>query len=417
MPTPSALPSELLADLEVIYKDLHANPELSFAETRTAAIVAEWLKERGFVVTEGLGRTGVTGVLTRSESPVVLLRADMDALPVAEATGLDYASTVRSTDADGNDVPVMHACGHDMHVTCLMGAVDMLARDTTWSGTLIALFQPAEELVSGAEAMVRDGLFDTVPTPDVVLGQHVAPLPAGVIGLRSGAAFAATDALRITMTGAGGHGSRPEATVDPVLMAASTVVRLQSIVSREIAATDTAVLTVGALRAGNKGNIIPDSAELLVNVRSYDPAVRTHILNAIDRIVGAEAAASNAPVPPTIETVEQAPAVVNDPVAAASTWTALESVVGTGLVIDPGPVTGSEDVGVLANAAGAPCVFWLLGGADPSLFAGAQDADGIKKIIAGIPSNHSSQYAPVVQPTLAIGVRALVAAAKAWLTT
>jgi hippurate hydrolase len=415
MSTPAEVPSELLTNLESIYKDLHANPELSFAETRTAAIIADWLNARGFVVTEHIGGTGVIGVLTRSDSPVVLLRADMDALPVAEATGLDYASTVRSTDDEGHDVPVMHACGHDMHVTCLMGAADVLARDTTWSGTLIALFQPAEELVRGADAMVADGLFDKVPKPDVVLGQHVAPLPAGLIGLRSGQAFAATDGLRIIMTGAGGHGSRPEATIDPVVMAASTVMRLQTIMSREVAGSDTAVVTVGALRAGTKGNIIPDSAELLVNVRSYDEDVRSHILQAIARIVSAEAVASNAPVEPTIETVERAPAVVNDATAAASTWPALESVVGAGHVIDPGPVTGSEDVGVLADAAGAPCVFWLLGGADPSLFAGAQGVEGLKKAVARIPSNHSPQYAPVVQPTITIGVSALVAAAKAWL--
>ena len=244
----------------------------------------------------------------------------------------------------------------------------------------------------------------------------MAPLPAGVIGLRPGAAFAATDSLRVTLHGIGGHGSRPEATVDPVVMAAATVLRLQTLVSREVAGADTAVLTVGASRAGSKSNIIPDHAELLVNVRSYDPAVRERILAGINRIVDAEAKASGAPRPPTIETIESAPPVVNDETASARVRLALESVVGQGHVVDPGPVTGSEDVGVLASAAGAPCVFWLLGGADPALFAQARDLDAIRAVMASIPSNHSPAYAPVPVPTIGIGVDALVAAARAWLS-
>ena len=401
--------------LEEVYLDLHAHPELSFAEVRTAGIAARWLREHGYDVIGGVGGTGVVGILARSHGPVVLLRADMDALPVQEATGLAYASSARGVDPDGHDVPVMHACGHDMHVTCLLGAAAELSADPDWSGTLVVLFQPAEELVQGAEAMVADGLFDTVPRPDVVLGQHVAPLPAGTLGLRTGPAFAATDSLRVTMTGAGGHGSRPEATVDPVVMAAATVMRLQGVVSREVAGTDTAVVTVGALRAGSKSNIIPDHAELLLNVRSYEPRVRRTVLAAITRIVEAEAAASGTLVAPRIETIESAPAVVNDPQAVARTWPALETVVGEGHVVDPGPVTGSEDVGVLATAGQAPCVFWLLGGADPLAFAGAHDLQGIRAAMAALPSNHSPAYAPVIHPTIHIGVSSLVAAARAWL--
>jgi hippurate hydrolase len=331
----------------------------------------------------------------------------MDALPVTEATGLAHASTV-----DG----VMHACGHDVHVTCLLGAADRLtAARESWSGTLVLLVQPAEETVRGAQAMVDDDLFTRVPRPDVVLGQHVAPLPAGMLGLRSGPAFAASDSLRVTLHGVGGHGSRPEATVDPVVMAAATVMRLQTLVSREVSGTDTAVVTVGALNAGTKANIIPDDAELLLNIRSYDEAVRTHLLEAIDRVVRAEAEASRAPRPPDIEVFESAPAAVNDPDAVTRTRGALESVVGAGRLVDPGPVTGSEDVGVLAAAAGAPLVYWLLGGADPAAFAGAATPEQLLRVVAGLPSNHSPQFAPAEDPTLRIGVAALVAAATEWL--
>lgn len=411
-----AVDAALMRRVEELYRDLHAHPELSFAEHRTAGLAAAWLRELGCEVVEGIGGTGVAGVLARGDGPVVLLRADMDALPVQEATGLPYASTARATDSEGSDVPVMHACGHDVHVACLLGAATVLAGSTAWRGTLVLVLQPAEETVSGAAAMVADGLYDRVPQPDVVLGQHVAPLPAGLLGLATGPAFAATDNLRITLTGAGGHASRPEATVDPVVMAASTVMRLQTVVSREVAATDTAVVTVGALRAGSKANVIPDSAELLLSVRTYVPEVRTAVLEAIGRIVQAEADAARAPQPPVIETLESAPPVVNDPDAVARTRAALESVVGIGAVVEPGPITASEDVGVLADAAGAPCVYWLLGGADPAAFAGATDVEAVRRVVASLPSNHSPAYAPVLQPTLELGCRSLVAAALAWLS-
>ncbi|GHJ47460.1 putative amidohydrolase [Catellatospora sp. TT07R-123] len=399
--------SDLVERLHGVYRDLHAHPELSFQEQRTAGIAAAWLRECGYDVIEQIGTTGVAGVLRNGDGPTVLLRADMDALPVPEATGLDYASRT-----DG----VMHACGHDMHVTCLLGAAATLAATRgDWSGTVTVVCQPAEETAQGAAAMVADGLFDRIPRPDVVLGQHVAPIPAGVIGLRSGPAFAATDSLRVTLYGSGGHGSRPETTVDPVVMAAATVLRLQGIVSREVSGNDMAVVTVGALTAGTKYNIIPDEAELLLSVRTYDPAVRTKVLAAIERVVRAEAQASGAATQPRIEAVESAPAVVNDVAAVDRTRAALAGVVGAERVIDPGPVTGSEDVGVLADAAGAPLVFWLLGGADPSAFAGAADPAAMARIVAELPSNHSPRYAPVEQPTISVGVAALAAAARHWL--
>lgn len=397
-----------LVGLRSIYEDLHVHPELSFKEYRTAGIVAGRLKDLGLEVTEGIATTGVVGVLRNGEGPTVLLRADMDALPVDEGTGLSYASQV-----DG----VMHACGHDLHVTCLLGAAtDLVACRADWTGTLVTVFQPAEELAQGAEAMVADGLYERVPKPDVVLGQHVAPLPAGMIGLRAGLAFAATDGLRITLFGAGGHGSRPEATVDPVVMAAATVMRLQGIVSREIAATDTAVVTIGSLRAGTKNNIIPDEAELLLSIRTSDASTRDRVLAAVDRIVRAEAQASGATREPLVELTESAPALTNDEQAAERTRRALASVVGPERVFDPGPVTGSEDVGVLATAAGAPIVYWLLGGADPAAFAGASGPEDITRIVASLPSNHSPLYAPVQNPTIQIGVDALTAAAREWLS-
>jgi amidohydrolase len=405
-----------LADLTGIYRDLHAHPELSFAEHRTGGIVAARLRDLGYQTTTGVGRTGVVGLLANGEGPTVLLRADMDALPVLERTGLDYASTDRGVSADGEDVPVMHACGHDVHVTCLLGAAAAFAADTSsWSGRLLLVFQPAEEIGEGAQAMIDDGLFDRFGVPAVVLGQHVAPLPAGLLGVRPGPAFAAADSLRVVLHGQGGHGSRPESAVDPVLMAAATVQRLQGIVSREVAAGDAAVVTIGALRAGTVPNVIPDQAELLLSVRTFDPAVRAKVLTAIERIVTAEAAASGAAVAPEITSFGAFPVVVNDAAACAKVSDAFAAGLGPGLVLDPGPVTGSEDVGLLAAASGAPCAYWLLGGADPAQFAGVTSLDEAKAIVATLPSNHSPLFAPVIEPTLRTGVAALTSAARAWL--
>jgi hippurate hydrolase len=411
------LPDEqLLVQTQQLYEDLHRHPELSFAEHRTAAIVADHLVRSGYQVTTGIGRTGVVGVLRNGPGPVALLRADMDGLPVLEQTGLSYASTDRGVDPDGRDVAVMHACGHDMHVACLLGACQLLAESpSSWSGTLLVVFQPAEELGSGAKAMVEDGLFDICGRPEVVLGQHVAPLPAGSLALRAGPAFAAADSIKITMHGRGGHGSRPEATVDPVVMAAATVLRLQTIVSREIAGTDTAVLTIGALRAGTKENIIPDEAELLLNLRTFEPRVRTRVLDAMTRIVNGEAATAGAAQPPTVEMLANFPAVVNEHAATERTRIRLATLVGQEGILDPGVVTGSEDVGLLAAAADAPCVFWLLGGGDPADFTGINSVEGLLERMATTPSNHSPLYAPVPRPTLDLGIAALVAAAREWL--
>jgi amidohydrolase len=405
-----------LDDLAALYRDLHAHPELAFAEHRTASIAAERLHGLGYQVTAAVGGTGVVGVLENGDGPTVLLRADMDALPVLEQTGLPYASTRHVRDAAGNDVPLMHACGHDMHVSCLLGAAAELAAQASsgaWQGRLLLVFQPAEEGGGGAQAMVDDGLYSRFPVPDIVLGQHVMPLPAGMLGLHGGAAMAGADAVRVVLYGEGGHGSRPETTVDPVLMAAATVLRLQGIVSREVAASDTAVLTVGALHAGTAANIIPDRAELLLSLRSFDEKVHDKVRNAIDRIVRAEAAASGARKDPEVITMESFPVLVNDPAASARLTEVFNT--GVGLTLDPGPVTGSEDVGVLATAAGVPCVYWFIGGSDPALFAGVTTIEEARGIVDGLPSNHSPFFAPVIEPTLRTGITALTTAARTYL--
>ncbi|MEU8607557.1 amidohydrolase [Actinoplanes sp. NPDC048791] len=400
-----------------LYRDLHQHPELSFAEFRTASTVAHRLRYMGFDTTERVGRTGVVGVLRNGAGPTVLMRADMDGLPMLERTGLPYASAARGVDRDGNDVPVAHSCGHDMHVTCLLGALQGLSVDrSSWRGTVLAVFQPAEEIGQGAQAMLDDGLYERFGRPDVVLGQHVGPLPAGFLAVRPGPAFAAADAIRVVLYGKGGHGSRPETTIDPVVMAAATVLRLQTIASREVAATDAVVVTVGALRAGTKENIVPDEAELLISMRTFDPQVRRRTLDAIERIVRAEASASGAERQPAVELFDSFPALVNDPAGVARTRGALEAVAGgADRVLDPGLVTGSEDVGLLATAADAPCVYWILGGADPADFTEAGSPADMMARSARLPSNHSPLFAPVIEPTLSIGVAALVAAARVWL--
>ena len=344
----------------------------------------------------------------------MLLRADMDALPVAEETGLPYASTARGV-LYGKDVPVMHACGHDMHTTALLGALATLAAQDDWTGKILAVFQPAEETGGGARAMIEDDLFARFGTPDVVLGQHVGPLPAGAIGLRAGASFAASDALDITLYGRGGHGSRPEVTVDPVVMAAAVVMRLQTVISPDIAGTDVAVLTVGSIHAGEAPNVIPDSASLQLSIRSYDTAVRDRMIAAIERIVRGEAAAAGADREPRVELLYELPAVFNDADAVARVGAAMQSELEGIMVIDPGVITGSEDVGRFAEAAGVPCVYWILGGADPAHFAGLASVAEITERVMSLPSNHSPQFAPAIMPTLGIGIRALVTAARSWL--
>jgi len=397
---------------EQLYRDVHRHPELSHHEQRTASLVADRLRGAGYDVQEGVGGTGVVGVLRNGPGQTVLLRADMDALPVREATGLPYASQVTATDADGNAVPVMHACGHDVHVACLAGAAQLLADGRrSWSGTLVALFQPAEETGDGARGMVEGGLASLVPAPTVALGQHVMPLPAGQVSTHSGPALSAADSMRITLYGRGAHGSMPQAAVDPVVLAASIVVRLQTVVSREVAPGDTAVLTVGSIQAGTKSNVIPDQAVLQLNVRTYTEGTRTVVLDAIRRIVRAEFQASGCPREPDFELFDRFPVTDNDSAATRRVESAFTAFFGD-RARPVGQQSASEDFSDIPTALGAPYTYWFIGGIDADRYA---DAARAGRVAREIPVNHSATFAPVLQPTLDTGTQALVVAALAWL--
>ncbi|MYS43920.1 amidohydrolase [Streptomyces sp. SID5998] len=402
------------AELEDLYQDLHRHPELGMREHRTAGKAAEALRAAGYQVTEGVGGTGVVAVLANGDGPVVMARADMDALPVRERTGLPYASTVTAPGDDGAEQPVMHACGHDLHVTCLIGCARLLARaKDAWRGTFVALFQPSEEKGDGADAMIDDGLTSRAPTPDVVLAQHVLPLPAGYVGTRSGPFLSAADSLRVTVHGRSAHGSSPQNAVDPVVMAAMIVVRLQTVVARELAATTPAVVTVGSIHAGSSPNVIPDSAVLQLNIRTYDDSTRAQVLHAVERIVRAECQASGSPKEPEFERIATFPPTVNDDATTRRVAEAFAAHFGDDAHTVP-LHTASEDMSKIPQAFGAPFTYWAIGGIDPARYAEAAAAGTVDQ---DIPVNHSPYFAPVVQPTLDTGVSALAVAALAWLGT
>ncbi len=394
-------------DLLSLYQDLHAHPELGFQEHRTAGVVSAKLHELGGIdVTEGVGGTGVVGVLSNGEGPVIWLRADMDGLPVEERTGLPYASKHRGTDETGTDVPTMHACGHDIHVTWLLGTLERLVETKAdWSGTVVAVFQPAEEVISGARAMVDDGLVDRFPKPSIVLGQHSAPAPVGMVAVGAGAVMASSDRFAVTFNGRGAHGSAPQSSLDPVVTAASAVVRLQTIVSRETSPSDAGVVTVGSFHAGSRANIIPDKAVIEISTRARNEETRGRIIDSIERIVRAESQAGGLPEP-TIERFPGADVLVNDPEQAAKVLDALRPAVPNAVDLESGLAMASEDVGQLATAAGVPIVYWFTGITDPELFRRGED----------IPSNHSPFYAPQAETAIPVGVDALVAAARVYLS-
>lgn len=411
--TPSDSLKKLLPDLEALYKDIHSHPELSMQETRTAGLAAARLRTAGYQVTTGVGKTGVVGLLHNGSGPTVMLRADMDALPVKELTGLPYASKLTATDREGRTVPVMHACGHDMHVTWLIGAITLLAeaRDT-WRGTLLVVFQPGEETAEGSQAMIDDGLFKRFPKPDVVLGQHVMSLSAGTLAGRAGVITSAADSLQIRLFGRGAHGSMPETSIDPVVMVASTVMRLQTIVSREVAPTEAAVVTIGALEAGTKENIIPDEAIIKLNVRTFDEGVRKRVLDAIKRIVNAEAVASGAPRKPEITLLDRYSLVKNDAAATNRVVEAFRKNFPAHQIQNTKPTMASEDFGCFGTEWHVPSVFWFVGGIDPVQYAKAKKAGRLGEI----PSNHNPHFAPVIHPTLETGIQTLMVATKAWLS-
>jgi amidohydrolase len=394
----------LYPSLDALYIDLHKNPELSLREERTAAKMASRLRDLGFEVTEHVGGNGVVGVLRNGQGPTVLVRTDMDALPVKENTGLNYASTVVVKSDAGESVPVAHACGHDIHMASWVGAATLLAHSKDrWHGTLVFVGQPAEEVLQGADAMVRDGLLTRFPRPDFALAIHDTNLlPAGQIGVIAGPAFAASNAVDITFYGKGGHGALPHLTIDPLLIAARTVVTLQTIVAREVNPFDPAVVTVGTFRAGTKRNVIADEAKIELTVRSYKPEVQKHLLESIERIAKAEAAAAGAPREPSVvvDAKEASEVVFNDPALATRLESALRRAVGDANVVPGMPTPGSEDFGVFGRVAGAPSVLLRVGAIEPGEFAAAKAAGKT------LPGPHSPLFAPDREPTIRTGVAA-----------
>jgi len=378
-----------------LYVDLHQHPELSGTETQTASKLAAALKAQGYTVTEHVGGTGLVAILKNGAGPTIMLRSELDALPVEEKTGLPFASKVRSKDPNGRDVAVGHMCGHDVHMSALVATAGIMARSKdTWHGTLMLVGQPAEETIAGAKAMVRDGLFTRFPRPDAALALHVGnDLAAGKIGIVGGIYNTNADSIRITLYGKGGHGSAPHTAVDPIVEAARTILALQTIPSREVKPGELAVVTVGYITAGTKNNIIPDQAEMGLTVRTYKQNVRKQVLEAITRITNAEAQASNAPRPPSIDRYETTDAVFNDQALIDRVKPSLETAVGKDNVVTEEPITASEDFSAFL-AEKIPGLFLSLGGADPQKLAQAEAAG------SHLPSNHSSQFAPDVDPAL-----------------
>ena len=391
-------------EAHALYLDLHQSPELSGHETQTAAKLAGRLRGLGYEVTEHVGGTGIVAILKNGPGPTVMLRTELDALPVEEKTGLPYASKVHAKDEAGHDVPVAHACGHDLHMAAFVGTAAIMAHSKdTWHGTLLLIGQPAEETISGAKAMIADGLFQRFPKPDVGVAMHVDNLlPAGQAGITPGIYNTNADSLRITIYGKGGHGSAPQTTIDPIVIAARTILALQTITSREIKPGEMAVITVGYIQAGTKNNIIPDHAELGLTVRTFKPEIRKQILAAVARITKAEAEAAGAPREPLIEHYESTDSVYNDPALAERLRVPLEAALGNKNVITTEAITPSEDYAFFIEQ-GVPSLYFSLGGADPQKYAEAK-AMGVM-----LPSNHSPLFAPDVDPALRAGITAEVA--------
>ncbi len=421
--------SHILADLEEnlptwseLYRDLHRHPELSFQEHRTAGIVAQHLRDAGYEVTEGVGHTGVVGILHNGTGPVVMLRGDMDALPVKEQTGLDYASEADGNAIDGSTVSVMHACGHDIHTVSLIATAELLSKGReVWRGTVFICAQPAEETGRGAEAMLRDGLFIRFPRPDVCFGQHVLPLASGTVGHNSGVIMSASINVSIRLFGKGGHGSSPQVSVDPVVMASSLVMKLQTIRSREIAGDVPAVITVGFVNAGLKHNVIPDEANIGLNIRTQSAHVQQQILDAIRRMADAEAQAFRAPKRPEIIISDAYPLTRNSEPIDHCVRAIHRALLGSEHILDLPTMMFSEDFSEYGlpgpyhyDGEPVPYCYWLFGGHSKERYDAAPGGTFMAKL-PYLPSNHQSNFAPDPEPTLRGGVCALTSAALAYL--
>lgn len=392
--------------LESFYKDLHQTPELSFHEKTTAARLAKALRDAGLSVTEGVGGEGVVGVLKNGDGPTVLFRADLDGLPIAEETGLPYASTIRATAAGGQAIGVMHACGHDLHMTNLLGTAQWFAENqAAWRGTIVCIGQPAEERAGGAKAMLKDGLFERFPKPDFAFALHCEPmLAAGKVGYRSGPLMAAVDSVDVTIRGRGGHGAAPHRTIDPIVLASQYVLALQTIVSREIDPIQSAVITVGSFQGGNKHNIIPDRCELQLTVRSYDEGVRAHLKEAIVRKAKALAVAAGAPEP-EVRFSEPTGALKNDRQLTEKAAAAMQRALGADNVVEVNPQMIAEDFGQFGDAGVPICMFRV----------GTTEAGRLQKLLQGNgpPGLHTAGFYPDFRPAIRAGIVATVESARA----
>ncbi|MFO0967131.1 MAG: amidohydrolase [Gemmataceae bacterium] len=394
------------AGLEGLYKQLHTHPELAFQEEQTAARLAKELKSLGFDVATKVGATGVVGVYKNGKGPTVLVRTDMDALPVTEKTDLPYASKVRIRDKEGRDVGTMHACGHDMHMTCWVGTARVLTEmKDKWQGTLVFIGQPAEEIGAGARAMLADGLFKRFPRPDYCLGLHCdSRVPHGSVAYSEGMLLANVDTIDITVRGRGGHGSAPHTTIDPIVLAARIILDLQTLVSREVNPLDAAVVTVGSIHGGTKHNIIPSEVKLQLTVRSLKASVRKQLIDGIVRITKAAAVGAAAPEPLLqLNLDDYTPALENNPVLAKRIVGRFRDVLGKDKVRDMGPVMGGEDF-ARYGLEGVPIFFYFIGTLAPERFEAA------KKGGPPIPSLHSDLYAPVPEPSIRMGVLTMTSA-------
>ncbi len=401
----STIDAELAADyprLFSLYRDIHSHPELGFQENRTAARLADEMRQLGFAVTEHVGKTGLVALYHNGDGPTVLVRTELDALPLEEKTGLAYASRATSQ-WNGKETFVAHSCGHDIHMASWLGTAKALLDDKAhWRGTLMFVAQPAEEQVSGARAMLDDGLFTRFGKPDVGFALHVSPIPAGTIAYRAGVISSNSDTLEITFHGRGAHGSTPALSIDPVLMAARFVVDVQAVISREKDPGKFGVITIGALSAGNAPNIIPDQAQLRGTIRSFDPGVRDKLLAGIRRVAAAESEMSGAP-PPDVTIIPGGKSVINDGALTERTVAVFKAVFGDRVVAEPEPGSASEDYSEF-QIAGVPSFYFSIGGFDAAQLAAAE-AKGTP-----LPNNHSPLFAPAPEPSIKSGVAAMTLA-------